>query len=1128
MSSALAVNENIGDIDYSDFIWEEWEEYKGDVPFWQHTFCGSVAGIMEHVCMYPLDTMKTYFQANGALNTKNKNLNKCCLYECSEERIGKVQSMHLKETDINGGDRISSARLEKKLAYANSICESCVNKPCIFRKEFLLHGKVCPNMSTNMLYRNHSSIPYIHKKSLGRFSCYVNNSNNYKNENALKISSRHLNVMHILTTLKKRKKLKNAQSKYASNNSNKELKHLNKSNPFLQLSNQTIEKNANSVKNAAKEKLETISKSRSSATIFSEKHLMNRLKKRLHILKNLNRKSKGVNTRTKKYIRKNTRGNNYYRCFFRNNISMYCEEYVNKRNHSANKKTKNILLSTSSGNWGNVTGSYKFEPEQKVGKKYIYIENKYYSTYPLIQNDNTHSGGRLHSAISRRKCVRRTQTSRRTLVTNIKKHMPLEFLNDRYRHVELEKTGTKGYTQHTNSAICTQNIKSAIPLKNRNNVFNIKRIRVSTVHKSIDFARLNKNKAIEKIFDERCGSSRNALNTTKRYYFHMFPFTHNSNSLARRNTMSFFFDWKNKTILNKKQSNHFLNGSKSVLMQKFRSVEKGEKTQSGNVENIEKSKSKVYDCFKKHDTRIRCSTNPFFKDTFKKVLSIKENAKSAYGIGSTIKKMSMIIPKLGYNFKSFRLFNDNAITRNHKMCNKGTINIAISCTSMKTNILNLYKGVNVVILGCIPAHALYFSTFEYSKKYLQSVNISNAIPVDKSILKDSYQGKTPAHSVAAIATTSSYTEARTECNDSSSNGNITSVTPLRKLDEVNYMVIGISGILATVAHDAIVSPMDTIKQRIQLGINKGGFDTLKMLQENGLRSLYLSFPVTLLMNVPYQVIMMCTNEKMKKIYFEYLYNGHYSKSNADKIENSYIDPNDTIHANESFKKGLSQLKNSDTNDSAEIIDINSSRKLKKEIPSTNLIMSWIQEDLENENDSEIICHENEKQNIEEYVGKDFFSGTNKEMGKIENKQETEEKKETEKNILCYNTLADLSAFEKEKYVNLKNMYIKKDSFSYKNTNHITSYFVCAGIGGGVAAILTNPLDVIKTRIQTQHVDAKGFHFFRIVSNMYNKEGIGSFFKGSLARMTLCIPASAISWGSYETMKRFFKLQLNSS
>jgi len=42
---------------------EEWEEWDSRTPFWRHAVAGSCAGVVEHIGMYPLDTIKTHMQA---------------------------------------------------------------------------------------------------------------------------------------------------------------------------------------------------------------------------------------------------------------------------------------------------------------------------------------------------------------------------------------------------------------------------------------------------------------------------------------------------------------------------------------------------------------------------------------------------------------------------------------------------------------------------------------------------------------------------------------------------------------------------------------------------------------------------------------------------------------------------------------------------------------------------------------------------------------------------------------------------------------------------------------------------------------------------------------------------------
>lgn len=118
----------------------------------------------------------------------------------------------------------------------------------------------------------------------------------------------------------------------------------------------------------------------------------------------------------------------------------------------------------------------------------------------------------------------------------------------------------------------------------------------------------------------------------------------------------------------------------------------------------------------------------------------------------------------------------------------------------------LWRGVQTILVGCIPAHALYFSMYEIVK----------AATLDQD-------------------------------------GNVTTYGS------------ALAGGAAVFGHDLVLGPLDTVKQRLQLGHYQGLTDALQqMIRNEGAVSLLRSFPVTLATNIPYGMIMVGTNEFLKE------------------------------------------------------------------------------------------------------------------------------------------------------------------------------------------------------------------------------------------------------------------------
>ncbi|AEE28070.1 putative mitochondrial carrier domain protein [Arabidopsis thaliana] len=124
----------------------------------------------------------------------------------------------------------------------------------------------------------------------------------------------------------------------------------------------------------------------------------------------------------------------------------------------------------------------------------------------------------------------------------------------------------------------------------------------------------------------------------------------------------------------------------------------------------------------------------------------------------------------------------------------------------------LYRGIWAMGLGAGPAHAVYFSFYEVSKKYLSAGDQNNSV----------------AHAM--------------------------------------------SGVFATISSDAVFTPMDMVKQRLQMGEGtyKGVWDCVKrVLREEGIGAFYASYRTTVLMNAPFTAVHFATYEAAKKGLMEF-------------------------------------------------------------------------------------------------------------------------------------------------------------------------------------------------------------------------------------------------------------------
>lgn len=119
----------------------------------------------------------------------------------------------------------------------------------------------------------------------------------------------------------------------------------------------------------------------------------------------------------------------------------------------------------------------------------------------------------------------------------------------------------------------------------------------------------------------------------------------------------------------------------------------------------------------------------------------------------------------------------------------------------------LYRGIAAMGLGAGPAHAVYFSVYE--------------------ICKENFSGGDRTNSAAHAG----------------------------------------SGVCATVASDAVMTPMDVVKQRLQLKTSpyRGVWDCVRRVaREEGVGAFYASYRTTVVMNAPFTAVYFAAYEAAKR------------------------------------------------------------------------------------------------------------------------------------------------------------------------------------------------------------------------------------------------------------------------
>ncbi len=161
--------------------------------------------------------------------------------------------------------------------------------------------------------------------------------------------------------------------------------------------------------------------------------------------------------------------------------------------------------------------------------------------------------------------------------------------------------------------------------------------------------------------------------------------------------------------------------------------------------------------------------------------------------------------------------------------------------------------------------------------------------------------------------------------------------------------------------------------------------------------------------------------------------------------------------------------------------------------------------------------------------KRYYETSNERDRRSEREQQRERERERGARMranLGTGTGAFGSAAELEQHMDHKHahhQHVHSDRGGDKGSGmNVQQTLIAGSVSGGLAAAITNPLDVVTSRLMVQ--DAKKGYGTGMVSvwRATVKEGPGALWRGTIPRVAQTAPLSALSFAVYEGMRKWFK------